>query len=205
MIHRSRRQDANELRARFLANRNKVRSWTAEWHCPEVEWPAFREIPWPWVVHRGEEEQWLERHAPFMGEYRWLLEARPVAGTGVSQVGGHWFFGGGHKFERLEIEFQSVADPPYLAEMLALGVHAAGLEGWHQDDVQGLHVWLLEGLDSRPISDLVEGRRRTGVILFELRRRPAPAADNEIHARLTMTLTNTTLDGSPLDAKGQST
>jgi hypothetical protein len=204
MTRRSQQQDANELRARFLANREKVRSWTTGWHCPEIEWPAFREIPLPWVVREGESQQWLERNAPFMGQYQWVLEARPLPGTGLSQVRGHWSFGAGHRFERLEIECQSVAEPAYLAELLALAAHAAALKGWREDDLHGLHAWLFKGLDTRPIADLVRGQRRTGLILFELERRPTQVTENEIRAGLTMTLTNTTLDGSPLDPQGLS-
>ncbi|HET6299246.1 MAG TPA: hypothetical protein VFG33_38130 [Kribbella sp.] len=205
MTRRSEQRDANELRGKFLANRDKVRSWTVGWQCPEVDWPAFREIPSPWVVRRGEEPRWLERDAPFMGEYRWLLEARPRAGTGVTSVRGNWFFRERHEFERLEIEFQSVADPAYLAEKLALGAHAAALKGWQQDDVHGVHAWLFQGLDTRPIGDLVSGQHREGWILFELKRWPAPTTPNELKASLTMKPTTTTLDGSPLTPDGRST
>jgi hypothetical protein len=34
---------------------------------------------------------------------------------------------------------RTAADPPYLAEKLALGVHAAALRGWSEGDVQDVH------------------------------------------------------------------
>jgi len=199
MSRRSERQGVEELRSKFVANREKVRSWTADWDCPEIEWPPFPEVPRPWVVLPGGEEGWLAQHAPFMEEYHWLLEARPRA-DGISQVWASWWFGAGHEFERLEIEFRSFADPQYLAEKLALGADAAALEGWQREDVQGLYAWLFEGLDSRPMDDMVQGNNRTGFILFHILR--SPLSTNEIAARLRITLTTTTIDGTPLDEQG---
>jgi hypothetical protein len=152
------------------------------------------------VVPPDDEEQWLALHAPFMEEYHWLLEARPRA-RNISRVWAAWWFGAGHEFERLEIEFRSVADPQYLAENLAMGAHAAALKGWQPDDVRALYAWLLDGLDSRPMSDMVHGNKRTGFILFDLVR--SPLGSSEIAARLRMTLTTTTLDGTPLDDDGR--
>ncbi|PSK67925.1 hypothetical protein B0E53_00196 [Micromonospora sp. MH33] len=73
MFGRSKRQDADALRERFIANREKVRSWISGWDCPEVEWPDVPEIPFPWVVRQVDEPMWLKRHAPFMDEYGWVL------------------------------------------------------------------------------------------------------------------------------------
>jgi hypothetical protein len=199
MVRQSKRQDADELRAKFIANREQVRSFITNWRCPEIEWPPFREIPSPWVIPKGEEKHWLNDFAPSMDEYQWLLEARPVA-EGISQVWASWWFGKGHAFERLQIEFRSYADPAYLAETLTWGAHAAALKGWREEDVHALHAWLFEGLDSRPINDAVRGQKRTGFILFELLR--MPAGQNEIGSRLSMTLTDTALDGTPLDHEG---
>jgi hypothetical protein len=200
MVRRSKRQDADELRAKFVANREKVRSFIANWRCPEIEWPAFREIPLPWVIPNGEEEQWLQQHAPFMDEYRWLLEPRPVT-EGVSQVWACWWFGKGHEFELLEIDFRSYADPQYLAETLTWGAHAAALKGWREEDVHALYDWLFEGIDSRPMEEGVRGQKRTGFILFKLVR--MPVSRTEIGTRLSMTLTDKALDGTPLTADGR--
>ncbi|MEU1689898.1 hypothetical protein [Micromonospora sp. NPDC005707] len=201
MFRRSQRQDVDTLRERFLANREKVRSWIGGWDCPEVEWPEFAEIPHPWVVTQADERMWLKRHAPFLDEYGWILEARPVA-RGVSQVVAHWQFGEGHEFERLDIDFRSVADPPYLAEKLALGAHTADLKGWQEADLQGVYTWLFEGIDSRPLGEMVRGQQRSGFILFQLTR--WPHSSSEINVRLRMTLTDTALDGTPLTGAGES-
>lgn len=144
---------------------------------------------------------WLQRHAPFMDEYGWILEARPVS-QGVSHVVANWQFGEGHAFDRLDIEFRSVADPPYLAEKLALAAHAAALTGWREADLQGLYAWLLEGVDSRPLGEMVRGQHRSGFILFGLTR--WPHSSTEINVRLQMTLTDTALDGTRLNSAGES-
>lgn len=201
MAGRPTRAEITQLRARFVANREQVRSWTGRWDCPEVRWPEFSDVPSPWVVLPAEREDWLERHAPFLDAYRWLLEARPVA-TGVSRVVGNWEFGPGHTFERLHIEMRTFADPAYLAEKLALGAHAAQLKGWQDDDLPGLYEWLLQGMDSRPMADMVRGQRRSGFILFEVIR--SPHSHQEINAQLRMTLTDVALDGSPLNRDGRS-
>lgn len=200
MVRQSKRQDADVLRAKFFANREQVRSFITNWRCPEIEWPEFKEIPSPWVIPQGEEDQWLNRHAPFMDEYRWFLDARPVA-EGISEVRANWWFGSEHEFERLQIEFLSYADPGYLAETLTWGAHAAALKGWREQDVHALHAWLFEGLDSRPMNQGVRGQKRTGFILFELSR--MPVGQNEIASRLSMTLTDNALDGTPLTDEGR--
>lgn len=197
---RSKRQETDELRAKFIANRERVRTWMANWECPEIEWPKFREVPFPWVIGRGEEQQWLKRHAPFMNEYRWSMEARPMA-EGITYVRAHWRFGNGHEFDGLAIEFLSFADPPYLAERLTTGAHTASLKSWRADDVHDLYTWLFEGLDSRPMNDMVRGQKRTGLILFKLLRSP-DIQTKGIFSRLSLTMTNTALDGSPLDDEG---
>lgn len=201
MFRRSQRQDVDALREKFLANRERVRSWIGGWDCPEVEWPELAEIPLPWVVRQADERMWLKRHAPFMNEYAWILEARPVA-QGVSQVVAHWQFGEGHEFDRLDIDFRSFADPPYLSEKLALGAHAAGLKGWQEGDLQGVYAWLFEGIDSRPMGEMVRGQHRSGFILFQLTR--WPHSRTEINVRLRMTLTGTALDGTALNSAGES-
>jgi hypothetical protein len=201
MSRRPKRQDVDALRARFVANREKVRSWISDWSCPEVEWPDFRQTPSPWSIPDSDERMWLQRHAPFLDEYWWLLEARPVT-EGVSRVIAHWHFGERHRLKRLEVDIRSYADPAYLAEKLALAAHAAALEGWWEQDVHGLHAWLFEGIDSRPMSDMVRGQQRIGFILFEILR--TPHSRTEIDARLRMTLAKTTLSGNPLNNAGES-
>jgi len=88
-----------------------------------------------------------------------------------------------------------VADPPFLAETLALGADAAALDGWRPDDIHALHQLLLEGLDTRPLDHAVQGNKRMGFILFEVQR--WPTMDNEVVAKLSMKPTTTALDGSP--------
>ena len=201
MFGGSKRRRAEDLRERFVANREQVRSWVARWDCPEVAWPAVPEIPSPWFVPAGGEQDWFERHAPFLDRYQWFLEASPLV-EGVSQVRGDWLFAEGHAFERLEIRTRTVADPAYLAHRLATAVHAAALKGWTDADVQPLHDWLFEGLDSRPLEHGVRGRNRSGFVLLEFVRMPQGA--NEIGVQLTATLTDTALDGSPLHGDGRS-
>ncbi|QKG18790.1 hypothetical protein [Actinomadura verrucosospora] len=187
------------LREKFVANRERVRSWLDLWECNEVTWEqGFSEIPSPWVVAPGEEASWLERHAPFMDEYEWLLLA---AGPdrGVDRLAVVWGFGREHEFSELKVEFRSVADPAYLAEKLALAAHAAALRGWNEDDVHNLHGWILEGLGSRPLNQAVTGNNRLGFNLFELQRWPY---GNGFTSILKVTPTNVALDGTPLDDQG---
>jgi hypothetical protein len=194
--------DADALRAAFVANREKVRTWFREWPVPEVRWPGLPDIPNPWILTPRDKAKWFKRLAPHMDRYGWLMEARPVA-QGVSRVVADWRFAERHRFERLEVEFRSYADPPYLAEKLALAAHAAGLPGWQGEvDARDLYTWLLAGIDSRPMSDLVRGKQRIAFTRFEIFR--APTGDNEIATRLTMTWTDTTLDGEPLTPTGES-
>lgn len=194
-------QDAGELRERFLANREKVRTFTETWHCPEVRWPPFPEIPAPWVVLRQDEARWLDEDAPFMDEYHWLLQAEPHA-EGLSQASAIWRFGAGHAFESLEIEFVSVPDPEYLSERLAAGADAAALKGWRSEDTGAVYDWLLEGLGSRPLGQMVRGQQRLGFVLLDIQRWPLPEG-NDISATLTLKLTDRTLDGTPLDENGE--
>ncbi|MEU4968703.1 GNAT family N-acetyltransferase [Streptomyces smyrnaeus] len=73
---RTKRRETDALRAKFVTNRETVRSWTARWECPEVEWPPFDEVPGPWVVAPRERKRWLEQHAPFLDTYRWETPLR---------------------------------------------------------------------------------------------------------------------------------
>ncbi|WP_367038327.1 hypothetical protein [Streptomyces sp. Je 1-332] len=199
-LRRSKRRDADELRAKFVANREKVRSWTRRWECPEVEWPAFPEIPKPWVIHPRAQKSWLDRHAPFMDEYQWLLEARPVA-EGVAELWALWEFGGGHEFERLTIRFRTFLDPDYVAERLALGIRAAGLKGWQDDDVHDLYDWLRDGVNHCVDSGMVRGKHRSGFLLSEMT--CAVVSRTEVSTETRTTLTDTTLDGARLNADGR--
>ncbi|WP_228002681.1 hypothetical protein [Nocardia australiensis] len=205
MIRRSKRQEADELRSEFIANREKVRSWMTDWDCREVVWPAFPDVPQPWSVLPGEERSWLQHHAPYITDYGWLLVGESVS-QAITHVHGHWRFGQRHEFESLDIDIRcTVLDPGYLAETLALGAHAANLTGWREDDLQPLYEWLFAGADTRPPHHGVRGQKRTGLILFEFRRWPRVIDGPGIIAQLNMKLTETTLDGSPLDENGGST
>ncbi|MBX6766472.1 MAG: hypothetical protein IRY90_04865 [Actinomadura rubrobrunea] len=197
---KAKKREEDEQRAKFLANRDKVRAWTEHWDCPEVQWPEFMDVPRPWIVAPGGEADWLRYHAPHMDEYWWLLEGRPVA-QGLVQVLGIWWFGRNHEFDHLEIQFRSVLDPQYLAEKLALGAHAAALKGWHDSDAQKLYEWLLQGLETRPFGHGVSGKNRLGFVLCEFTR--MPTGDSTVFTKLKMTLTTTALDGTPLDGEGR--
>ncbi|MET9734840.1 hypothetical protein ABZZ79_30635 [Streptomyces sp. NPDC006458] len=194
-----RRREAEELRAKFVANRDKVRAWQERWDCPEVEWPPFTETPFPHVVAPWDLADWLERRAPHLVRYEWLLEARPVA-RGVGELIGHWEFGAGHRFEQLRIRFRSVLDPDYLAEKLALGIRAAGLKGWREEDVQGLYDWLHEGVSSLVGTGMVHGRHRTGFVMNDLT--CAAVSRTEVITEVRSTLTDTAMDGTPLKPDG---
>lgn len=199
-LRKPKRRDADELRAKFVANREKVRSWTERWECPEVEWPAFSEVPGPWIIPPREQNSWLDHHAPFMDEYRWLLEARPVA-EGVSELWALWEFGAGHEFECLTIRFRSFLDPAYLAERLAMGIRAADLKGWQDDDVHGVYDWLHGGVHGCTDSSMVRGKHRTGFLSCEMT--CAAVSSTEVSTETRITLTNTSLDGVPLNADGR--
>lgn len=148
MSHRD-RQRADELRAKFIANREKVRSWIADWDCPEIVWPEVPAVPLPVGVAKGGEQAWLKHRAPFMDRYQWLLEARSVT-QGVAHVWAYWQFREGHELERLEIHTRTVADPEYLAEALTLGVNAAALKGWREADAQSVLNGSLKDSTSDP-------------------------------------------------------
>jgi hypothetical protein len=195
---REKRRQVEDLRARYLANWHQVRSWVANWDCPEVAWP---DVPAnPFFTGEEGERAWIEQHAPFQDEYHWIVVGRPLA-DGITEFTGSWWFGEGHEFERLEFRTNTVADPPYLAERLATGVHAAALKGWRDDDLQPLYEWLLEGLDTRPLTEGVRGRTRFGFVVVDLLRVPTVLAPG-IGVQLTVTLTDTAFDGTPLDADG---
>ncbi|MFE0876545.1 hypothetical protein ACFW4X_17050 [Streptomyces smyrnaeus] len=196
---RTKRRETDALRAKFVANRETVRSWTARWECPEVEWPPFDEVPGPWVVAPRERKRWLEQHAPFLDTYRWLLEARPVAG-GVNQLVAEWEFGAGHEFQQLTIRFRSVLDPDYLAEKLALGIHAAALKGWQDDDVHDLYDWLLEGVNQCVGAGGVRAQYRTGFLLTEMS--CGAVGPKEVITTTRTSLTDTALGGAPLNSHG---
>ena len=205
MFRRSERQEAEELRSRFIANREKVRSWLTDWDCPEVEWPDFADIPHSSSALPGDEQKWLQQRAPFITDYWWLFEGRSVT-PDVTHAHGMWQFGQRHEFESLDIEIRcTVLDPGYFAEKLALAAHAANLEGWREGDLRPLYDWLLEGADPRPIGHGVRGQQRAGFILFEFRRWPLSVSGPGFAAQLNIKMTETGLDGAPLDGDGRST
>ena len=49
--------------------------------------------------------------------------------------------------------------------------------------------------------EMVHGNKRSGFVLFDLLR--SPLSTDQIAARLRMTVTRTTLDGTPLDDQGR--
>jgi hypothetical protein len=131
--------NGDEPRARFRANRDRVRSWSEAWEIPEVVWTdEFNEIPSPWVVSERDRANWLKVHAPTLDAYHWLFLGRPLT-PGVREVRALWHFGPAHRFEKLDLTIISVCDPGYLAEKLTLAVHHAGLKGWRDEDAPSLH------------------------------------------------------------------
>ncbi|MFJ7906964.1 hypothetical protein [Kitasatospora sp. NPDC096204] len=200
VLGRRKRREADEARAKFIANREKVRSWTGRWECPEVDWPAFEEVPSPWLVLPRERDRWLDLDAPFMERYDWLLEATPRA-NGVDELWALWEFGAGHEFERLTIRFRTVLDPEYLAEKLALGIEAAAFDGWQDGDAQSAYDWLCEGIGSLVGSGMVRGKHRLGFVLLEMT--CAAVGRTTVITELRASLTTTSLDGRPLKPDGR--
>jgi hypothetical protein len=198
MAGRSHQHD--ELRARFVANRERVRSWMEAWEIPEVVWTEeFSEIPRPWVVVERDRKRWLKDHAPFLDEYDWLLIGRPLS-PGVREVRVLWHFGAAHRFGKLDLTIVSPCDPEYLAEKLALAVHHADLRGWRPEDAEPVYRWLIEGVRTVPLDDAVRGHTRSGFVLLNFTR--FPTTEGDVAVRLTAVETDRALDGSPLDADG---
>ena len=197
-----RRRQGDELRAQFMANRERVRSWLGAWEIPEIVWTdEFSEVPSPWIVPERDRASWLKRHAPFLDEYDWMFFGRPLT-PGVREVRVQWHFGAAHRFEKLDLTIISVCDPGYLAEKLTLAVHHAGLKGWRPEDAQPLYQWLVDGVSTTPLDDGVRGSKRSGFVLLNLTR--FPTSDGDVIVRLTAVETDRALDGSPLDGDGVS-
>ncbi|WP_433346323.1 hypothetical protein [Micromonospora sp. CA-111912] len=197
-----RHRQHDELRAKFLANRDRVRAWLAAWEIPEVVWTDdFNEVPMPWVVPEQDRKSWLKSRAPFIDAYDWMFVGRPLT-PGVRRVQARWHFGAAHRFEELDLTIVSVCDPGYLAEKLTLAVHHARLRGWRDEDAQPLHQWLVEGVRTTPLNNGVRGNNRLGFVLLNFTRFPAP--DGDVSVQLTAVETDRALDGSPLDGDGVS-
>ncbi|MEV0005380.1 hypothetical protein AB0H28_24260 [Micromonospora sp. NPDC050980] len=191
-----------DLRAKFVANREQVRSWLEAWEIPEIVWTdEFNEIPAPWVVVERDGKSWLRDNAPVVDAYHWMFVGRPLT-PGVRKVQALWHFGAGHRFEKLELTITSVCDPGYLAEKLTLAVHHGRLEGWRQEDAQPLYQWLVEGVNTRPLDNAVRGNKRLGFILLSFTR--FPTGDGDVAVSLTAVETDRALDGSLLDDNGVS-
>jgi hypothetical protein len=205
MFRKAERKRTNELRSAFIANREKVRSWLSGWDCPEVSWPPFKDVPQPWAVSPADQRGWVQRDAPSITDYWWLIEGAS-ASRHVTHAHGHWKFGQRHEFESLDIEIRcTVLDPHYVAEKLALAAQAADLKGWQEGDLQSVYEWLFAGADTSPPHVAVRGQNRTGFIVFTFNRWPQVFDGPGIIAQLNMTLTDTALDGSPLNDIGRST
>lgn len=200
MIRREHQRD--ELRAKFLANRERVRSWLDAWEVPEVVWTdEFSEVPSPWVVLERDRATWLKRHAPFMDEYRWMFLGRPLS-PGVREVRVCWHFGAAHRFQELDLTVVCVCDPGYVAEKLTLAVNHANLKGWRAEDAQPLYQWLVDGVHTTPLNNGVRGDKRLGFVLLNFTR--FPTSEGDVIVRLTAVETDRALDGSPLDGDGVS-
>lgn len=197
-----RRRRHEELRAKFLTNRDRVRSWWEDWEIPEVVWAdEFNDVPSPWIVLEQDRESWLRIHAPVTDTYFWMFRGRPLT-PGVREVPARWQFGAGHRFEELDLAIVSVCDPAYLAEKLTLAVHQARLKGWRDEDAQPVYQWLVEGVGMTPLGNAVRGTKRLGFVLMTFSR--FPDTDGNVIVRLTAVETDRAQDGSPLDADGVS-
>ena len=70
---------AGELRAMFVANRDRVQSWPTNWDFPEVAWPEISAIPSPYGVLPDEERDVGSSSARLTClNTGWLLEPRPL-------------------------------------------------------------------------------------------------------------------------------
>ncbi|MGV9766445.1 hypothetical protein [Micromonospora tulbaghiae] len=197
-----RRRRHEELRAKFLTNRDRVRSWWEDWEIPEVVWAdEFNDVPSPWIVLEQDRESWLRIHAPVTDTYFWMFRGRPLT-PGVREVRARWQFGAGHRFEELDLTIASVCDPAYLAEKLTLAVHQARLKGWRDEDAQPVYQWLVEGVGMTPLGNGVRGTKRLGFVLMTFSR--FPDTEGNVIVRLTAVETDRAQDGSPLDADGVS-
>lgn len=195
-----RRERADELRAMFVANRERVRSWVADFDVPGVSWPGVPRIPAPWVVPERDERRWLERYAPHLDDYRWSLAASPATAD-VATLEGSWWFGPGHGFLRLEIVARTAPVRRYLAATLAAGVHAAALRGWSDGDEQLVEEWLHTLFGRLRMGRWVRERFRVGHVSVEA----TAFADRpgEVTVQLVVTETDAAGDGSPLDEEGR--
>ncbi|WFE40278.1 hypothetical protein [Micromonospora sp. WMMD998] len=192
----------HDLRAKFLANREQVRSWLDAWEIPEIAWTdEFDEIPAPWAVIERDRKRWLKDHAPHLDVYHWMFVGRPLT-PGVRTVRALWHFGSGHRFEKLDVTITSVCDPGYLAEKLTLAVHRAALKGWQEEDAQPVYQWLVEGVNTRPLDNAVRGNKRLGFVLLHFTR--FPTSDGDVVVSVTAVETDRAMDGSLLDANGVS-
>ena len=188
----------DELRARFLANQAQVRSWMVNWDCHEIVWAEFPEAPVLTASLKESDEWWWHTNrAPWMRNHIWPLSARP-RGESMPAVRAAWWFDTDHMFQELAIHVECVLDPEYLAEMLALGVHAAQLKGWLQEDTHTLHGNLYNALDQRPLDRNVWLSGRSGFVVFDFHRRH-PLLTKEFQIQLELKPTTTARDGTPLN------
>ncbi|AWS45921.1 hypothetical protein [Streptosporangium sp. 'caverna'] len=194
-----RQPDEGELRARSLANEAQVRSWIADWNCPEIVWAEFPEEPVSTAFLEQDSEWWWNTsRIPWMRNQIWPLSADP-SGESRPSVRAAWRFDSDYMFQELSIHVESILDPEYLAEMLALGVHAAALKGWQEEDAHSLYRHLYDALNHRPLSNSVLIKGRLGFVLFEFMRMPF---FKEVRIMLRLTLTSTATDGTPLNEHG---
>ncbi len=199
MFGRSKRRQADELRAKLVANAAQVKAWATDQEWPEIAWPAVGRLPIPWIVSPEQEQAWIERHAPGAANYDWFLEARPLT-DGIESVTAMWMFGTGHEFDELKIRTITVPDPEYLAGALARCLHAAGLRGWTADDTQGTAEWLYEATASCTPGQFLSGKERCGFTLLHVV--CSASRPGRLGVELRATPTTTALDGRPLDDDG---
>jgi hypothetical protein len=186
-------------REAYLANRDRVTRWPAAWPFPEVDWPDVPGVAIP-AGMETDERRWLAEVAPWLPEYSWILQARP-RNRDVAEVVAVWQFGGGHRFEMLDVRIVCATDPEYISERLATGAQAAGLKGWRDDDLRQLYVWLVNGIAMRPLGDAVRGSQRLGFTRFDMVR--FAHSRTEFSVQLKMSATTVALDGSPLNEHGE--
>jgi hypothetical protein len=173
----------------FAGNSERVRRFRDAWDVPEVAWDEKFSEPLPGGAEAGRADH----------PYHWLVTGDSTV-IGLKWVVAEWRFTARHEFESLELRIESALDPDYLAEKLSLAAEAAQFPDWQPGDLPSLHDWIGDLTSTRPAGLTVSGYKRLGLLLFDLRRFPLPPSGAA--TTMKVTLTDKTLDGTPLNRRG---
>jgi hypothetical protein len=182
-----------ELRAKYMANSERVQRFFATWDIPEVVWDPFAAAP------AVEDALDVDSWAPHLDQYRWMRHGEPRV-DGLFSVVAEWRFTTVHQFEALFLRIECLCDPDYLAEKLAYAANAAAFPGWQPSDTAAVHKWFRNMTDMQPHQDSVGGYHRSRFVLFDLDR--FPGATQGVIVTVKITLTDKVLDGTALDSGG---